>query len=198
LDKMKARGVMKHVHRYEPPHDLEDRLAKIVGDAMPSKKFDEKSLLNFSFSENGGNDLKFRIFSAAEQAFGKRIPASSLHEMKTVGDLVEFYRIPVKNVTTYIDMARSKSRLPKNLHISEEPKRFHPLTDGQTAFPGLSTVVTDLRERQFYKGFRAKKEWHHYQEKHFDYDKAPPNCPWDKKKSERYDHVNFRLRPEFP
>jgi len=111
---------------------------------------------------------------------------------------LEFFRIPVKNITNYTETARSKDRLPSNLHIDEEPKRFHPLTDGETAFPGRSFYVKDLRERQFFKGYRAKKEWHEYKEKHFDYDKAPPDCPWDKKKAERYDVINFRLRPDFP
>lgn len=217
LDVLKARGyatfsfflpsfltfssfrIQKYIQSYDPPPDLDNRLFTIVRDYLPtSSKIDDGSLLNLSFVQHGGNDFKFRVYTAAEETFGKRIPSSFLHELKTVGDLLDFYRVPVKIVTDYAAMARARDHLPSNLHIAEEPKRFHPLTDGLTAFPGRSHYITDLRERQFFKGFRAKSAWHEYEDKHFDYDQSPPNCPWDKKKSERYDVINFRIRPEFP
>lgn len=55
------------------------------------------------------------------------VPNSELHQMKTVGDLIDFYERPFRNLTEYAQMARdNKQILPKNLHIMEHPFRFHP------------------------------------------------------------------------
>lgn len=47
--------------------------------------------------------------------------------MKTLADVIEFYKRPFRNITEYAQMARDGKRyLPKNLHILENPVRFHP------------------------------------------------------------------------
>ncbi|RXG52050.1 hypothetical protein Avbf_15200 [Armadillidium vulgare] len=50
--------------------------------------------------------------------------------------------------------------LPKNLHVLYDYVRFHPETDtkfgGISAFPESSTIVSDLKSKKKYHGYKAK------------------------------------------
>lgn len=59
------------------------------------------------------------------QRYRHFVSNAKLHQMKTVGDVVDFYTTPVDNLPTYAKMARDTS-LPENLAIREHPARFHP------------------------------------------------------------------------
>jgi len=126
-------------------------------------------------------DQKSRILLALEKHLKLAVPNSSLNEIKGTSDLLEFYRKPVRNVTSYEELARSESK-PKNLHVTEQPIQFHPekdkYFDGVTAFPKSSTIMVHPRNRRIYGGFQAKTEWEHFQDKHFEFDKPPKHAPW--------------------
>lgn len=82
------------------------------------------------------------------------VPNMSLHEMRTVGDVVKYFSTEVKDSSVLEDL--SKLDLPKNLHMNMEYIRFNKDTDqihgGITAFPGRPTVVSSLKYRKKYKG----------------------------------------------
>ncbi|KRX34406.1 39S ribosomal protein L50, mitochondrial [Trichinella murrelli] len=185
-DKIRARSVLKHLNVYVPPEDLQNRLENAVKKYCPSWNENWKE---FSLEDA---KMKFQILNHLEISLGKLILNSCLHELKTMEDVLNYFLKPVSITSDYSKMARS-SQLPKNVHILEDAVRFHPLTDEQhggiTAFPKSSTYVPSLRFRRYVKGFRAKTEWHHFEEKHFDYTSTPPEAPWLKKKSERMDNI---------
>ena len=82
------------------------------------------------------------------------IPNSRLSGLSSLSDVVSFFSTPVRDRSTYDDMA--KHNLPKNLHIQLEPLRFDAETDtffdGKTAFFDSPTVVSDIKYRRKYKG----------------------------------------------
>ncbi|VDP05258.1 unnamed protein product [Soboliphyme baturini] len=175
---------LKFTKPYNPPEDTEQRLLAVFKEAVDDAS--EEHWKKFSFE--GKLEQKCRFLSLAEKALGKRILSSYLHDLKTVEDVLNYFN----NITAYSEMSRS-DRSPQNLHIMEDAVRFHPLTDtqfdGVSAFPKSSTYVSSLRYRRYLKGYRAKTEWHHFEDKNFDYTVPPPDAPWTKKKAERMDTV---------
>ncbi|VDN03862.1 unnamed protein product, partial [Thelazia callipaeda] len=121
------------------------------------------------------------------------VPNSELHSIKTVGDLIDFYGRPFRNLTKYAQMARDNKRtLPKNLHIIEHPFRFHPedihsYHGGETAFPGKGGEVISLRNKRLYRQFKPKEHWFDYEEETFDYERPDKGMPWDPEIAERMD-----------
>lgn len=75
-------------------------------------------------------------------------------------DVIEFYKTPVKTILP-LDELRARE-LPPNLHIEHKYTRFNPETDtmfgGKTAFPGSSTIVTGIKYRKKYAGFKAERK----------------------------------------
>lgn len=104
------------------------------------------------------------------------MPNSRLHEMRTLQHVLNFYREPVANLSSYRQLARDENR-PKNLHLIEDVDRFRPPnkakgeTDAthpeETAFPKQSAHFHHLRTRRLNEPFRAKTEWAHFQESEF-------------------------------
>jgi large subunit ribosomal protein L50 len=83
------------------------------------------------------------------------IPNFELNQMNTVGDVVKYFNVEVKDTSVLEDL--TKLDLPKNLHMNLEYIRFHPETDkiysGVTAFPGRATKVTSIKYKRKYKGY---------------------------------------------
>lgn len=104
---------------------------------------------------------KFNLLTACFNGFKHSVPNSQIYEIKTVGDVVEFYKKSVDSTVPYDAMKTMD--LPPNLHIQYEYLRFNPETDtkfnGKTAFPRSSTLVTGLKYREKYSGHEAKKSW---------------------------------------
>lgn len=87
---------------------------------------DTKSLLDRKRLSQCQYD-SFQLLNLLGERLFHVVPNSELHQMKTVGDLIDFYGRPFRNITAYAQMARDdKQTLPKNLHIMEHPFRFHP------------------------------------------------------------------------
>lgn len=146
---LSAKGFLRSIKPYDPPTDVNERIDKICTSQEIST--DDTAKLE-------GGLLRFQIFAACAEEFRHSVPNSLLCIIETVGDLKEFYRNAV-DVATPLDTLR-KMELPKNLHVQYEYHRFHPDTDtmfgGKTAFPLSSTLVTGLKYKKKYKGFKLE------------------------------------------
>ncbi|XP_043504948.1 uncharacterized protein LOC122525968 [Polistes fuscatus] len=146
---LSAKGFLRSIKPYDPPTDVNERIDKICTSQEIST--DDTAKLE-------GGLLRFQIFAACAEEFRHSVPNSLLCIIETVGDLKEFYRNAV-DVATPLDTLR-RMQLPKNLHVQYEYHRFHPDTDtmfgGKTAFPLSSTLVTGLKYKKKYKGFKLE------------------------------------------
>lgn len=104
-----------------------------------------------NFEEN-----KFDFLDKCSKIFdGHAVPNSRIYEMRCVKDVIGFYATPVNVQTPYEELDQS---VP-NLHIITEARRYDPETDGISAFPKSSTLVTGLRSRRKYRGHVEKSSW---------------------------------------
>lgn len=176
LDAIRARGFLRNRLPWNPPVDVESIVLNVIKSEAALDSIENCSAFQFS-----SLDQKSRILLAVEKQLNRAVPNSLLNEIRGASDLLEFYRKPVRNVTSYEELARSENK-PKNLHVIEQPIQFHPekdkYFDGVTAFPKSSTIMVHPRNRRIYGGFRAKTEWEHFQDKHFEFDKPPKHAPW--------------------
>nr|XP_050858802.1 uncharacterized protein LOC127067648 [Vespula vulgaris] len=152
---LSAKGFLRPIKPYDPPSDVNERIDKICASQQISTG-DEAKL--------EGGLSRFKIFAACAEEFKHSVPNSLLCIIETVGDLKEFYHTPVDTATPLETLRRMQ--LPKNLHVQYEYHRFHPDTDtmfgGKTAFPLSSTLVTGLKYKKKYKGFKLEDPF--YQE----------------------------------
>ncbi|XP_046827766.1 39S ribosomal protein L50, mitochondrial isoform X2 [Vespa crabro] len=152
---LSAKGFLRSIKSYDPPSDVNERIDKICAGQQISTR-DEAKL--------EGGLSRFKIFAACAEEFKHSVPNSLLCIIETVGDLKEFYHTPVDTATPLETLRRMQ--LPKNLHVQYEYHRFHPDTDtmfgGKTAFPLSSTLVTGLKYKKKYKGFKLEDPF--YQE----------------------------------
>lgn len=176
LDVIRARGFLRNRLPWNPPDDFDSIVLHAIKSEASIDSIENCSAFQFSSLEQ-----KSRILLAIEKQLKRAVPNSILNEIKGASDLLEFYRKPVRNVTSYEELARSDSK-PKNVHVTEQAIRFHPekdqYFDGVTAFPKSSTIMVHPRNRRIYEGYRAKTEWEHFQDKNFEYDKPPHDAPW--------------------
>jgi len=153
---LEAKGFHRSVKPYQPPSDVRDRIQQVCGDVfgVTSKQSWEETAITDSNS-------KYKFLTQCAKATGYDIHNSQLHKMRTVGDVLAFYEIPVTTRTTYETMHLQE--LPPNLHIQLEAARFHPDTDtkfnGVSAYPRSSTIVTGLKYRKLYKSHFEKNKF---------------------------------------
>ncbi|VDM28754.1 unnamed protein product [Toxocara canis] len=192
MDSIRARGFLRYRYNYEPPVDLEERLRKLLATEFPTEMSkQEEDILKIDLTKN--IHLKFKLLDLIGRTLKHTVPNPELHRMKTVGDVVDFYRRPVSNLTEYAKMARDQTQtLPRNLHIKEHPVRFHPddkdaYHGGVTAYPGSGGQVLGLRNKRLYRQFQPKKEWFDYEDQSFDYTRPDKDMPWDPEVAKRMD-----------
>uniref|UniRef100_A0A1I7Z9K8 Large ribosomal subunit protein mL50 n=1 Tax=Steinernema glaseri TaxID=37863 RepID=A0A1I7Z9K8_9BILA len=176
MDSIRARSLLKYRYNYTPPADVEVVVKTIAG---------EYDTLSCDPQRKAG------ILNSLGIEFGHFVPSCSLHKMKTIEDLLNFYRQEVKNINKYSEMARDET-LPVNLNIREHPRRFHPNDIGAphagvTAFPGVGGQVFGLRNKRIYRQFNPRKEWFDYEDMSFDYEKVDKDMPWDPEVVKRMD-----------
>jgi len=160
LKSLQARGFYRFQKEYVPSKDTKNRIISLAKSCnLKASNTNKNEILNYQLSDAGE---KYELLTKANEEFQHSVPNSLLYMIRTVGDAVEFYETPVNTNTPYEELLRSEN-LPPNLHIQKEPLRFHPDTDsmfgGVTAFTKSSTIVTGLRAKQKYKGFKAQKYW---------------------------------------
>ncbi|KAL3995137.1 Ribosomal subunit 39S family protein [Acanthocheilonema viteae] len=200
MDSIRARGFLKYRYNYKPPDDLESQVKEAVNEVLIDINDDIRSI-----DLTKDRRLKFQLLDLLGERLCHVVPNSELHQMKTVGDLIDFYGRPFRNLTEYAQMARdNKQTLPKNLHIMEHPFRFHPedthsYHGGETAFPGKGGEVISLRNKRLYRQFKPKKDWFDFEEESFDYTRQDEGMPWDPEIAERMDQYptkryNFKTK----
>ncbi|KAJ7335361.1 hypothetical protein JRQ81_013302 [Phrynocephalus forsythii] len=97
--------------KYLPPEDLQSRVEFRVREIFGStvaKDWQKASL--------GDSGLKYRLLAQLAVDLGHTVPNSQLHQMKSAGDVVAFYRIPVKDISNFDEL--STKELPPNLRIN--------------------------------------------------------------------------------
>jgi large subunit ribosomal protein L50 len=145
------------VKAYKPPSNVESEI-KILCKETFGKDFNEKTYQGLSFS----NPLrKFQVLSRCVGIFKHNIPNTTLNEIKTVKDLIDYYMIEQKDTSTLEDLKNSE-HLPKNLHINLEYTRFEPEKDkffnGRDAYQNRDTKVTSLWYSKKYKEVKKEKK----------------------------------------
>ncbi|KAM3718723.1 39S ribosomal protein L50 [Dirofilaria immitis] len=189
MDSIRARGFLKYRYNYKPPDDFKDQVKEVVAEIFVDVSDD--NIRNIDLTKD--RHLKFRLLNLLSERLCHTVPNSELHKMKTVGDLIDFYGRPFRNLTRYAQMARdNKQTLPKNLHIMEHPFRFHPedihsYHGGETAFPGKGGEVFSLRNKRLYRQFKPKKDWFDFEEESFDFTRQDEGMPWDPEIADRMD-----------
>jgi len=154
LDSLKTRGFLRAWKEYNPPPDVSQQIIRICTDLLNLKE--TRDIKDVALTDRS---LRFKILSKCINQLDHDIPNSQLHKINTIGHLVSYFNEPVKTTTSMEELKHSTD-LPPNLHIQHEYIRFHPETDtmfgGLSAFPGRSTIVTGLKARKKYKGFKVK------------------------------------------
>ncbi|XP_012878757.1 PREDICTED: 39S ribosomal protein L50, mitochondrial [Dipodomys ordii] len=96
---------------YTPPEDLqsrlESRLKEVLGSSLPSDWQD--------ISVEDGH-MKFSLLAHLAHDLGHAVPNSKLHQMCRVRDILDFYKVPVKDISKFDEL--TVSNLPPNLKIT--------------------------------------------------------------------------------
>jgi hypothetical protein len=93
------------------------------------------------------------------------VPNSELHKMKSVADVINFFRLPVRGTNTLdsLVLQERQNQLPRNLHVLPEYIRYNPNDDqffgGKDAFPKLPTTVQGLKASKKYDNYKTPMEW---------------------------------------
>ncbi|XP_062369597.1 large ribosomal subunit protein mL50-like isoform X2 [Cinclus cinclus] len=95
---------------YLPPEDLQSRLEshvrEVFGPSLPE---------DWQQAPLQENRLKHRLLARLAAELGHAVPNSQLHQMRCAGDVLGFYRTPVKDRTKIDELAAAE--LPPNLKI---------------------------------------------------------------------------------
>ncbi|KAL7071508.1 hypothetical protein ACQ4LE_009602 [Meloidogyne hapla] len=198
MDKIRARSLLKHTYVYNPPDDLDNIIVNAAKDH--GLKLDHS---DWKTTEIPLDERKSKFLLYLGHSLKHLVPNSKLHNMKSLHDLFEFYEQPVNNITKYAELARNE-KLPQNLAIMEQPRRFHPndktaLHGGVTANPGEGGTIHSIRNKRIYREFKPKKEWFDYDDQNFDYDVTlSKGMPWDPEIANKMDsYTNIKFTKEY-
>ncbi|NXM27216.1 RM50 protein, partial [Oxyruncus cristatus] len=95
---------------YLPPQDLQVRLESRVREVFGSSLHQD-----WEQTPLQDNRLKFQLLAQLAVELGHAVPNSQLHLMRCAGDVLGFYRTPVKDATKFDELAAAE--LPPNLKI---------------------------------------------------------------------------------
>jgi len=155
-ESLNAKGFLRYQKAYKPPPDAREKVLDLAKSIIPKlERLTEDHIMKFKFADD---NVKFHLLSESFTQFGHSVPNSMLYMVRRVGDVVDFYTTEVKTSNPYEKLIESKD-LPPNLHIQKRAHRYSPETDGLTAFPKNSTLVTGLRSKKIYKGYDARPSW---------------------------------------
>ncbi|NXS38874.1 RM50 protein, partial [Pomatostomus ruficeps] len=95
---------------YLPPEDLqsclESHVREVFGPSVPQ---------DWQQTPLGENRLKHRLLAQLAAELGHTVPNSQLHQMRHAGDVLGFYRTPMKDGTKFDELVATE--LPPNLKI---------------------------------------------------------------------------------
>jgi len=155
-ESLNAKGFLRYQKPYKPPPDARERVLDLAKSIIPKlEKLTEDHIEKFRFADD---NVKFQLLSQSFTEFGHSVPNSMLYMVRRVGDVLDFYTTEIKTSNPYERLGECED-LPPNLHIQKKPHRYSPETDGLTAFPKNSTLVTGLRTKKIYKGYDARPSW---------------------------------------
>ncbi|KAK6638175.1 hypothetical protein RUM44_008603 [Polyplax serrata] len=147
-ESLSARGFLRSYKSYTPPENASERVIEIAKVVLGTNYQNEDHLKH--------ND-KFALLNECFKEFNHCVPNSLLHTVTGVADIINFYETPVNTNVPYDELV--KQDLPPNLNIQHDYIRFNPETDtlfkGISAFPQSSTIVTGLKTKKKYKGYKA-------------------------------------------
>ncbi|KAH3891286.1 hypothetical protein DPMN_015379 [Dreissena polymorpha] len=148
MQTLKKRQGIEERRPYRPAGDVESQIQAIVEAIYgPSENWMATPLTNRMH--------KFDLITKAMLELDHDVSNMSLHEMRTVEDVVKYFQTEVGDKSRLEDL--TKLDLPKNLHMNLDYIRFHPETDkihdGLTAFPGQATKVPSIKYRKKYVGY---------------------------------------------
>lgn len=189
MDAIRARGLMKYSYNYAPPANVE-RIVETAAVAVLSNLGKDVTDA-FSYEFGGDNEIKAKVIMAASTQLNHSPTNSRLLHLKSVRDVIDFFKEPVSNVNQYTKLARSWDR-PTNVHVMEQPVRFHPEDTeawhgGVTAFPGTGGEVLGLRNKRLVRQYQPKKDWFDYEDQTFEYSRPDSDMPWDSEIARRMD-----------
>ncbi|CAM1320777.1 Uncharacterised protein r2_g2912 [Pycnogonum litorale] len=158
-ESLAARGFSRAAKSYTPPDDLNDTLQQITVDV-----FGEQISKDWLKSPLSNGRIKFKLLTRCEKKYDHPIPNAVLYSLSSVRDVLEYYETPVSSSTPYQDLQKRKD-LPPNLHIQPRALRFHPDTDtffdGVTAYPENTTIVSSIKYKRIYEGYKHSRKWPH-------------------------------------
>lgn len=96
---------------YQPPEDLPSRLESVAKDI-----FGSSAPSNWQDIPLDDGRLKFSFLARLADDLGHAVPNSRLHQMCRVGDVLEFYNVPVQDRSTFDGLVASN--LPPNIKIT--------------------------------------------------------------------------------
>ncbi|CAH8851732.1 unnamed protein product [Trichobilharzia szidati] len=156
---------------YCPPMDVESRIQAL-----------SEKLLNLKSSTNDNNEStdhhhhqwkeyrfqdnaeKYKMFTACINEFKHNIANSYLHEINTIGELIDYFSTPVETPDFLYKITKDSQdgniNLPANLSIQVEPLRYNPNEDTffkVNAYPGRSTIVSDLTASKKHPSYRVSR-----------------------------------------
>ncbi|KAB7494282.1 39S ribosomal protein L50, mitochondrial [Armadillidium nasatum] len=144
---MSHRGYLRAQKPYTPPVNASSLITEIC-----EKCNVEKS------GTLSDREIKFNVLKECAKEFDHTVPNYMLHNITSVDDIFQFYQTPVSTIFPLEEMKHME--LPKNLHVLYDYVRFHPETDtkfgGISAFPESSTIVSNLKSKKKYHGYKAK------------------------------------------
>ncbi|CAH1802304.1 unnamed protein product, partial [Owenia fusiformis] len=143
---------VKTTHGYTPPSDVEQRVNTIATDVFGGDMTHNTVI--------GDQSKKVKLLTKCIDAFEHDIPNYELNQLITLSDVVKYFNTEIRDTTKYDELANLD--LPKNLYIQKDYIRFTEETkgffkDGKTAFPGRDTIVTGLKYKKMYKGYKDTK-----------------------------------------
>ena len=99
--------------------------------------------------------------SECEKQFDFGVDNIDLSDLTNLSDVIKYYS--TSHGVSTAEEGLQNSDLPPNLHIQLEPVRFTETTkhmfDNKTAFPGRDTIVTSLKYKHIYEGYKNPKKY---------------------------------------
>lgn len=152
IDSLKTRGFQRPYKPYEPPPYIDSLVIDTVNKFI---NIPENSDLTQILLDDPA--VKCSILKSLSEETAHLVPNSFLHTIKSVDNLLHFYRSPVQTTTPYdkLEAQQRSGKLPPNLHVQLDPVRFDPKGEGYinriTAYPGSRTIISEPEARKKYK-----------------------------------------------
>merc|ERR1712045_527223 len=90
MESIKHKGFLRAYQSYEPPSDVEEKFFTSVRKIIPNSSNEQESMKSTPLDDL---DTKLKVLNSLSTEFSHHVPNSLLHQMKTVADLLVFYKV---------------------------------------------------------------------------------------------------------